>query len=168
MYVPPHEAIQNEKYVLTNVWELWTEDSKQEAVSSSTNHAKRISSFETINEFWDNYTSMCSCAELRKGVDVFFVKSGNLPNKGSKIHINFSSEPKEKWDEIFLNCLLPCIGETIPHQNNIIGISYGIRSKLTIKIWYNNLTEEEQQHIIRYLEECEDLPKFETTQQFKH
>ena len=122
----------NIKHPLFNSWTLWYDNpGKKTTAQSWSANLKELVTFDTVEDFWGVYNNIAKCTEIPAGSNYHLFKKGVRPMwedpanaKGGKwvVQILKSSSKADDVNDIWLNSLLACIGESFEQEDEICGL----------------------------------------------
>lgn len=157
------------KHPLQNSWTIWYDNpGKRTSVASWGDHLRRITSFDTVEDFWRVFNNLKAASTLQQGSNYHLFKEHIEPkwedpinSKGGKWTVNVP--PKNRTtalDQMWLWTILACIGETINSPDDVCGIVVSIRKAGDrVQIWTRDANNEAAcRDIGRSLKETLELP----------
>lgn len=130
---PPELLI---KHPLQNTWTLWYYENDRN--NTWEENQRKITSFDTAEDFWSLYNHIKSASELRQGCDYSMFKQGIRPmweddaNKnGGRWLINLEKKQRATdLDHFWLEILLCMIGEAFnENSDDVCGAVVNVRTK---------------------------------------
>jgi len=123
------------KHPLQNRWALWYDcPGKKTNMSSWGDYLKKITSFDTVEDFWRVFNNIKPPSVLSSGSNYHLFKDhiepkweDQLNSRGGKWTILLPKNRKELVDQAWLYAILACIGESFDFADEVCGIVVSIR-----------------------------------------
>lgn len=126
----------NVKHPLHNSWTMWYDNpGKRTNMGNWSQNLKEIVTFDTVEDFWGVFNNVSKATQLTSGSSYHLFKKGIKPmwedshnQKGGKWVVQF---PRNRLlgdvDEMWLNTMLACIGETFLFEDEVCGAVCSVR-----------------------------------------
>jgi len=168
------------KHPLQNRWTLWYDNpGKRTSPSSWGDHLKKVTEFDTVEDFWRIFNNIKPASSLPPGSNYHLFKDDIEPkwedianSKGGKwtVPIPNTKNRKELVDQAWLYAILGCIGESFEAADEVCGIVVSMRKAqdrlaLWTKDWKN---EHAVKNLGRQLKAMLELPDNTTIGYLNH
>jgi len=157
------------KHPLQNSWTLWYDNpGKRTNPNSWADHLKKITTFDTVEDFWCMFNHLKPASALMPGSNYHLFKSGIEPkwedaanSRGGKWTITVpSGKNKMSLDQIWLYAVLACIGETLDCPDEVCGIVVSARrAGDRVQLWSKDAANEHNTRAVgRSLKQAVEFP----------
>ncbi|XP_037298968.1 eukaryotic translation initiation factor 4E1-like isoform X2 [Manduca sexta] len=116
----------------------------------------KLTTFDTVEDFWCLYHHMKLPTELKVGQDYMVFKDGITPmweneanKKGGRWIIGFEKKTFKEMDRIWLGVILLMIGENFMHPDLVCGALVNVRAKSKICLWTRSVDEKQNCEVAR-------------------
>ncbi|KAJ3181903.1 hypothetical protein HDU85_003419 [Gaertneriomyces sp. JEL0708] len=140
----------NMKHPLESRWTLWFDNPQKRANQSNWgDRLKSLVTFDTVEDFWGVYNNVLKASQLPHGANYHLFKEGIQPMwedpqnaQGGKWVLQIKKK-SDSLDQLWLNTILACIGETFPDGEEICGVVISIRKAADrISLWTRSALDE--------------------------
>ncbi|XP_037047650.1 eukaryotic translation initiation factor 4E1-like [Bradysia coprophila] len=129
------------KHPLRNQWTLWYLDNDRN--KSWEEKQNEVSTFDTVEDFWNLYNMIKYASELQPGNDYSLFKNNIRPMwedaanaNGGRWILSMTQQQLGNLDDLWLNVMLCLIGECLEYSDDINGAVVSIRPRtVRISIW---------------------------------
>lgn len=169
----------NIKHPLNSYWTIWYDCPQRKTTQQSWSlNIKKIASFNTIEDFWGTYNSIPPITKLAQASNYHIFRNDIKPEwedpqnaEGGRWVVTLGKNPNpqsSKLEEIWLNILLACIGESFEYPDQINGAVASYRTRGDrLALWTrNHVKEEETMSVGKHFKSL--FPKAEKLQFFTH
>ncbi|XP_037298967.1 eukaryotic translation initiation factor 4E-like isoform X1 [Manduca sexta] len=147
------QDIQNIKHPLERKWSYWMYTDKSSVWEKN---LVKLTTFDTVEDFWCLYHHMKLPTELKVGQDYMVFKDGITPmweneanKKGGRWIIGFEKKTFKEMDRIWLGVILLMIGENFMHPDLVCGALVNVRAKSKICLWTRSVDEKQNCEVAR-------------------
>jgi len=145
-------------HYLQTKWVLWFDSAlqsgKRSGVGDWAKNMKRLSVFETIEEFWGTVHNVPPPSKLPVGCNYHLFREGILPmwedtlnSKGGKWTYNekrVGGVPSTTVDNLWIYSMMSLVGESFPDSNQICGAVCSLRGKADrVAVWTKDANDED-------------------------
>ncbi|ORX73708.1 eukaryotic translation initiation factor 4E [Linderina pennispora] len=137
---------------LNSEWTLWFDNpSRRTNTSSWTQNLKEIVTLGTVEDFWGVHSNVTKAVDLPNGSNYHLFRKGIKPMwedaanaNGGRWGIQLQRSVGGKANDLWLNTLLACIGETFDASTDVCGAVFSNRKQcFRIAIWTRNAADKE-------------------------
>ncbi|KAI8033863.1 hypothetical protein M5D96_013387 [Drosophila gunungcola] len=140
-YLPEEMEAKGPHHPLNNCWTLWYLENDR--TKSWEDMLHKVTSFDTVENFWSLVTHIKTPSELKLGSDYCLFKKGIRPMwedeanvRGGRWVISVTKNAKNDLDNFWMDTMLCLIGEACDNSDELCGAVVNIRSKTNkISIW---------------------------------
>ncbi|XP_017116065.1 eukaryotic translation initiation factor 4E1 [Drosophila elegans] len=140
-YLPEEMEAKGPHHPLNNCWTLWYLENDR--TKSWEDMLHKVTSFDTVENFWSLVTHIKTPSELKLGSDYCLFKKGIRPMwedeanvRGGRWVISVTKTAKNDLDNFWMDTMLCLIGEACDNSDELCGAVVNIRSKTNkISIW---------------------------------
>jgi len=158
------------KHPLQNSWTIWYDNpGKRSNTASWGDHLRKITSFDTVEDFWRVFNNLKPASTLAQGSNYHIFKEYIEPKwedpsnaKGGKWTILIPPKSRaSSLDQMWLWTVLACIGETFKSPDDVCGLVVSVRKAGDrVQIWTKDANNEQAcRDIGRSLKDTLELPE---------
>ncbi|GAM19823.1 hypothetical protein SAMD00019534_029980 [Acytostelium subglobosum LB1] len=138
------------KHPLQNKWSLWFDYRNAKTSQDQwADQLKKIISFDTVEDFWCVFNNLPAVSSIKSGSSFHLFKDGIEPKweheankKGGKWMV--SIRDKATADNMWLQAVMACVGETFDTSDDVCGLVYQSRKPGDrIAIWTRHANNED-------------------------
>eukprot|EP01132_Coremiostelium_polycephalum_P002688 gene2688-3334_t len=137
------------KHPLQNKWSLWY-DYQSGKISSEHwgDSLKRVISFDAVEDFWCVFNNLPTVTNLKAGSSYHLFKEDIDPKWEHKMNIKGGKwvallRDRSSYDNMWLQAVMACVGETFDSSDDICGIVYNVRKGGDkISVWTKHAHDE--------------------------
>eukprot|EP01111_Echinosteliopsis_oligospora_P012941 TRINITY_DN4519_c0_g1_i1.p1 TRINITY_DN4519_c0_g1~~TRINITY_DN4519_c0_g1_i1.p1 ORF type:complete len:254 (+),score=74.16 TRINITY_DN4519_c0_g1_i1:470-1231(+) len=139
-----------QKHPLQNAWCLWYDNPmKRVSPSAWADQLKKITTFDTVEDFWRVYNHLKPASALASGANYHLFKDGVAPkwedpqNERGGCWVISLKGKKSSLDQTWLYAILSLIGETTDAPDEVCGIVVSLRKAGDrIQLWTKDASNE--------------------------